>query len=160
MSHTLVIYRASGRADAELGELARAVRERGGRLTVLALAVEEPVKRGCCDTRSVLWNRITREIAQKDLARARMVVEDAAEAEAVDNGAEVEVGVRVDGGRDLLDVEFGVLRHTGRRVSEAVEREALRRGADQVVLADPGSCGLSRREQRRLRASALATSPS
>ena len=151
MSHTLVIYRANERADAELGKLARAVRERGGRLTVLALAVEEPVKRGCCDTRSVLWNRITREIAQKDLARARMVVEDA---------AGVELGVRVDGGRDSLDVEFGVLRHTGRRVSEAVEREALRRGADQVVLADPGSCGLSRREQRRLRASALATSPS
>src|SRR5919109_1655617 len=133
MSHTLVIYRASGRADAELGELARAVRERGGRLTVLALAVEEPVKRGCCDTRSVLWNRITREIAQKDLARARMVVEDAAEAEAVNDAAEakaqvvedaaeaeavddaagVELRVRVDGGRDLLDVEFGVLRHTG-----------------------------------------------
>jgi hypothetical protein len=130
--HTLVIYRASERADAALGELARVTRQRGGRLTVLSLAAEEPAGRGCCDTRSVLWNGIERELAEKDLARARIAVEDAPE------------------------VELGILVHSGRRVSEAVEREALRRGADEVVLADPGSCGLSRRDQRRLRASELA----
>jgi hypothetical protein len=132
MSHTLVIYRASEHADAVLGELARAARENGGRLTVVTLAVEEPTGRGCCDTRSVLWNRIQREFAEKDLTLARMAVEDAPE------------------------VEFGILIHSGRRVWEAVERDALRRAADEIVLADPGSCGLSRRDQRRLRASALA----
>ena len=131
MGHTLGIYRASERADAALGELARVARQCGRRLTVLALAVEEPVGRGCCDTRSVLWNGIQREFAATDMARARMAVEDAA------------------------DVELAVLVHSGRRVSEAIEREARRRGADEVVIADPRSCGLSRREQRRLHAALL-----
>jgi hypothetical protein len=127
VGHTIVIYRASERADAALRDLARAVGERGGALTVLALAVEEPVGRGCCDTRSVLWNRIERELAGENLARARMAVEDAPE------------------------VELGILVHSGRRIAEVVKREALRLGADEVVIADPRSCGLSRREQRRLR---------
>jgi hypothetical protein len=126
--HTLVIYRASDRADAVLGELVRAARERGGRLTVLALAVEEPVGRGCCDTRSVLWNRIERGFADEDLARARIAVDD-------DSG-----------------VELGVLVHGGRRVAEAIEEEARRRGADQIVVADPRASGMSRRERRRLQA--------
>jgi hypothetical protein len=128
----LVIYRASERADAALGELAGVARERGGRLTVLALAIEEPVNRRCCDTRSVLWNGIQRELAANHLARARMVVDDA------------------------VEVEIALLVHSGRRASEAVEREARRRGADEIVIADPQACGLSRREQRRLRAGALA----
>lgn len=128
MGHTLVIYRASERADAALGELARATRDHGSRLTVLALAVEEPVGRGCCDTRSVLWNGIQREFAENDLTRARMAAGDSS------------------------DVVLEVLLHTGRRVAEAVEREAERRGVDQIVVADPSSCGLSRRERRRLQA--------
>jgi nucleotide-binding universal stress UspA family protein len=132
VGHTLVIYRSSERADAALRELVRIARERGGRLTVLALAVEEPVRRGCCDTRSVLWNRIQREFAASDLARARVVVDDAPE------------------------VEVTVLVHSGRGASEAIEREARRRGADEIVIADPRACGLSRREQRRMRAAALA----
>lgn len=126
MGHTLVIYRASERADAALRELARVARERDGRLTVLALAVEEPVSRRCCDTRSVLWNGVERGFAEQDLARARVAVDDAAE------------------------VEFGFLAHSGRRVSEAVAREARLRGADEIVVADPRSSGLSRRQQRRL----------
>jgi hypothetical protein len=130
--HTLVIYRGSERADAALRERARAVTQFGGRLTVLALAVEEPAGRGCCDTRSVLWNGFEREFANDDLMRARLAIED-------DRG-----------------VELGVLVHSGRRVSDAVEREALRRGASEIVIADPQVCGLSRREQRRLRALALA----
>jgi len=130
--HTLVIYRGSERADAALRELARTVTEGGGRLTVLALAVEEPVGRGCCDTRSVLWNGFQREFAHDDLSRARIAIEH-------------DPGVRL-----------AVLAHSGRRVSEAVEREALRRGASEIVIADPRACGLSRREQRRLRGLALA----
>ena len=132
MHHTLVVYRGSERADAALRERARAVTQLGRRLTVLALAVEEPEGRGCCDTRSVLWNGFEREFANDDLMRARIAIED-----------------------DPA-VELGVLVHSGRRVSEAVEREALRRGASEIVIADPQACGLSRREQRRLRALALA----
>lgn len=126
MRDTLVIYRASQRADATLAHLARVARERGGRLTVLALAVEEPAGRGCCDTRSVLWNRLVREMAEEDLARARMAVEDAPE------------------------VELDVLVHSGRGVVEAIQQEARRRGVDEIVIADERSCRLSRRERRRL----------
>ena len=124
--HTLVVYGGGNRADTALAELARRVGHRSGRLTVLALALEEPTSRRCCDTRSVLWNAFMREFAENDLARARGVVDDAA------------------------DVEFAMLRHNGRRVGDAVAREARRRGADEIVLADPKS-GLTRRERRRLR---------
>jgi hypothetical protein len=135
VSHTVVIYGASESADSVLGGLTRAASERGGRLTVLALAVEEPEGRGCCDTRSVLWNGIAREFAENDLARARMAVEDV-----------------LQGGGSPIELRFEVLTHGGRRLGEVVEREALRRGASELVVADPRACGLSRREQRRLRA--------
>lgn len=133
MTHTLVVYRGSERADATLVELARAAQERGARLTVLALVVEEPVARRCCDTRSVFWNGVQREFADTDLMRARMALGDAP------------------------GVELEVLPHSGRRVAQAIEREAERRGAEQIVVADPASCGLSRREQRRLRELTLTT---
>jgi hypothetical protein len=130
--HTLVTYRASERADARLGELVGALRERGGPLTVVAPAVEEPVWRRCCDTRSVLWNGIEREFAEGDLARARLVVE----------------------GVPNMDLE--VLSHGWRRVAEAVMRQARLWGVDEIVVADPESCVLSRRERRRLDAAAVA----
>ena len=132
VAHTLVVYRASERADAALGELARSASESGDRLTVVVVAVEEAVGRGCCDTRSVLWNRLARERAGEELMRARLAIDDDPR------------------------VELGVLLHGGRRVPEAVEREALRRDATEIVIADPRASGLSRREQRRLRASVLA----
>jgi hypothetical protein len=55
---------------------------------------------------------------------------------------------------DAEEIELGILVHDGRRVSEAVEREAHRRGADEIVVADPRSSGLSRRDRRRLEAAA------
>jgi nucleotide-binding universal stress UspA family protein len=125
--HTLVVYRAGERADATLRRLAELARERDGRLTVVALAVEEPASRGCCDTRSVLWNRIARELAREQLAQARAAL--------AENAAEV---------------ELAVLAHSGRRVADTLVTEARRREADEIVLADPSSCGLSRRERRRL----------
>jgi hypothetical protein len=127
--HTLVVYRASERADAALRGLAELARERGGRLTVVALAVEEPASRGCCDTRSVLWNRIARELAEEQLAHARAALPP-----------------------DAAEVEPAVVAHSGRRVAERLAFEARRRGADEIVLADPDSCGLTRRERRRLAA--------
>jgi hypothetical protein len=89
--------------------------------------VEEPASRGCCDTRSVLWNRIARELAQEQLAKARAALAS-----------------------DAAAVKLAVLTHSGRRVAETVALEARRRQADEIVLADPRSCGLTRRERRRL----------
>ena len=125
--HTLVVYRAGERADAALAELARATRETEGRLTVVALAPQEPVARGCCDTRSVLWNAVRRELAQEDLARARLAL---------------------DGARN---VDLERVEHPVRRSVEAVVGEAERRGASEIVMADPARCGLGRRDRRRLR---------
>jgi nucleotide-binding universal stress UspA family protein len=124
--HTLVVYGASDRADAALRRLTGAMQRRGPRVTVLALATQEREASGCCDTRSVLWNRLCRELAQENLARASLAVSGEA------------------------NVELAVLVHEGRRVAEAVEQEARRREADAIVLADPRACGLSRRERRRL----------
>jgi hypothetical protein len=127
--HRLVVYRSSERAEAAIRRLAAGALERNDRITILALAAEEPVSRGCCDTRSVLWNRITRELAEEELARARAALHHLADA-----------------------AEFAVLRHNGRRAADALAQEARLRQADEIVLADPGACGLSRRDRRRLSA--------
>ena len=59
--HRLVVFRSSERAEATIRTLAAAALERNDRIPIVALAAQERVSRGCCDTRSVLWNRITRE---------------------------------------------------------------------------------------------------
>jgi hypothetical protein len=126
--HTLVLYGHSERAEARLREMAGRARERGDRLTVLALAQQEPqvfpVK---CDTQRVLWNEILRELAHEDLARAYMAVD----------------------GSD--DVELDLLLCTGQHPADALAAEALTRRADEIVLADATHSGLRRRERRRLR---------
>ena len=127
MAHQLVLYRSSRRADAALHVLAKAARERGGRLTVLSLALQESEARGCCDRRSVLWNRICRELASEDLTRAALATD----------GAEA--------------VELDTLVCAGRHPADSIAREALDRGADEIVLTDPRGSGLSALERRRLR---------
>jgi nucleotide-binding universal stress UspA family protein len=124
--HTLVVYGASERADTALGRLARAAVKRGDRVTVLSLAAQEPSSR-CCDTRSVLWNQVCRDLAGADLARA----------------------ARAAGAPGT--VECDVLLLSGGRPADAVMREALARGADEIVLADPRAGGLGRLQRRRLR---------
>jgi nucleotide-binding universal stress UspA family protein len=89
---------------------------------VLALAPQES-KSGCCDTRSVLWNRICRDLAHERLHDAAL---------AVDAGD---------------SVEFEVLECSGRHPSDALVEEVRARGADEIVLAG----GLGRSELRRLR---------
>jgi hypothetical protein len=121
--HALVVYRAGARADAAL----QSVRQRVARVTVVAIAREEPRRNGCCDTRSVLWNRICRELAHEDLTHA---------ADALDDHQGVEFRVLVAQASDPVD---------------AIGREALQCGAGEIVLADPRASGLSRLEQRRLR---------
>ena len=94
---------------------------------MLALVAEEDTSKGCCDTRSVLWNEICRDVARDDLAKA---------ARAVDREA---------------DVDFDMLVVRGRGAVDTVAGEALARGADEIVLVDPPSSGLGRFERRRLR---------
>ena len=96
-------------------------------MTVLALATEERPSSRCCDTRSVLWNEVCRELARDDLARA---------ARAVDPHE---------------GVDFDVLVARGRGAVDALAGEAVARGADEIVLVDPPSSGLGPLERRRLR---------
>jgi hypothetical protein len=117
------VYGPSARADAALRQLA----ERGGRVTAVRLVAQESEAQGCCDTRSVLWNEICRDLAREDLARARRAVE----------GHE---GVQLD-----------VVLFSGRRPDRVVVREALARDADEVLLADPRATPLGRLARRRLR---------
>jgi hypothetical protein len=122
-THTLVLYRASDRADSAL----RSLCERASRVTVVALARQEDTESGCCDTRSVLWNELCRDRAARDLSRASRAVGSNA------------------------GVEFGVLAAPDRKVVDAIAREAIARGADEIVLANPRKSGLGARERRRLR---------
>jgi hypothetical protein len=124
--HTLVVYGSSSRADSVLQELGKAAREGGRRVTVLSLAAEEPDS-GCCDTRSVLWNEICRDLAREHLARASRAL------------------------KSTESVELEVLTYRGRHPADAVAREAVARGADEIVVADPAASALGRRERRRLR---------
>ena len=96
-------------------------------MTVLVLARQEAPRNGCCDTRSVLWNEVCRELATEHLSRA---------SRAAGNQARV---------------EFEVLTAPDRKVVDAIAREAVARGADEIVLADPRGSGLGGRERRRLR---------
>jgi hypothetical protein len=93
---------------------------------VVVLARQEPKQSGCCDTRSPLWNRICRDLAYEDLSRAAQAL----------NGRE--------------GVAFHVLVAPETGVVEAIAREAVERGVDEIVVADPRSSGLGRLERRRL----------
>ena len=126
-THTLVLYRSGDRADTVLRSVCQRARDGASRVTVVALARQEDSRNGCCDTRSVLWNEICRELANEDLSRASRAVGDQA------------------------GVEFDVLAVPDRRVVDAIGREALARGADEIVLADPRGSGLGGLERRRLR---------
>ena len=121
--HALVVYRAGGRADAALHSL----RTRTARLTVVVLAREETQRQACCDTRSVLWKRLCRELACEDLSRAAEVLDD------------------------HEGVDLQVLVAPASDASAAIAGQALSCGADEIVLADPHRSGLRRLERRRLR---------
>jgi hypothetical protein len=125
--HTLVLYRSSARADATLRSVCQRARDGAARVTVVAVARQEAPRNGCCDTRSVLWNRVCRDLANEDLARASRAV-----------GTET-------------GVEFAILAAPDQNVVAAIIREALTRDADEIVLADPRGSGLGRLEHRRLR---------
>jgi nucleotide-binding universal stress UspA family protein len=124
---TLVVYGGSARGDASLRDAARVTRRRGGRLSVVALAPAEPEHARCCDMRSVLWNGIQRELAESELAKARLAVDDDAA------------------------VELTVLGYVGLGAADAIANHAAELGAERIVLADARAAGLGRWSQRRLR---------
>ena len=126
--HTLVVYGPTDRADATLRSVASRARVEGDSLTVVSIVREEPTnKPRCCDTRSRLWNEICRELAGRDLTRAWMTLDG-------------DDGVRLD-----------TIAAAGWHPADTLTAEALARGADEIVLADPGASGLGRLERRRLR---------
>lgn len=87
------------------------------RLSIVAVAVIEPERRGCCDLRSGVWNRLQREDAAARLAAARRLT-----------GSDAE----------LLIAE-------GTTPSEALIRLIERRGPRLVVLPDEPRRPLARR---------------
>jgi hypothetical protein len=126
-SRTLVVYGASARGDALLREAARKARRSGERLTVMALAYQEPVRVRCCNFQSAYWNEVQRGMAESELVKARLAVDDDP------------------------SVEFAVLGYEGARAADAVAGQAEHLGAQRIVLADPRAAGLGRRALRRLR---------
>jgi hypothetical protein len=87
------------------------------RLSIVAVAVVEPERRGCCDLRSGVWNRLQREDAAARLTAAR----------------------RLTGS----DAEFLIAE--GATPSEALIRLIERRGARLIVLPDEPRRPLGRR---------------
>ena len=100
---------------------------KGTRLSVVALAPVEPENARCCGVSSVYWNGVQRELAESELARARLVVED----------------------DDAVDLT--VLGHAGLGAAAAIAGRATDLGAERIVLADPQAAGLGRWARRRLR---------
>jgi hypothetical protein len=125
VSHTLVVYRPGARADDALRGLADSASEHGGRLTVVKLVAQEPEHAGCCDTRSVLWNEISRELGREDLSRAHLAV----------------------AGDEAVDLE--VVLFSGRHAADVIVNEVRSRNADEVVLAGAPLGLLARRRLRR-----------
>jgi hypothetical protein len=123
--HTLVVYGGGADADA-LRRLAGSNADSGGRLTVLTPLAQEAEDGGCCDTRSVLWNEITRDLAHADAARA---------ARALDGHADARVELLVG---------------SGRRTADLVVSELRARDADEVVLLGSPLGRLARRRLRRI----------
>ena len=122
-----MVYGAGEAADTALRETAKAAQREGRRLSVVALAPVEPEHARCCGVGSVYWNRLQRELAESELARARLVVED-------------------DGVVDL-----NVLGHGGLGAADAIAAWATDLGADRILLAHPHAAGLGRWARRRLR---------
>jgi hypothetical protein len=125
--HTLLVYGGSPRGDASLRDAARGARRRGGRLSVVALAPVEPEHSRCCGMRSVMWNGIQLELAESELSRARLAVEDDAA------------------------VDLHVLGYLGLGAPDAIASRAAAPGAERIVLADARAAGLGRLARRRLR---------
>jgi hypothetical protein len=92
------------------GDVVSAAQELAGdaRLTLVAVAVVEAERSGCCDLRSGVWNRMQRELAAEQLRNARThLAPDIRPAFAVAEGSSVEdslVRESLAGGYDVIVV--------------------------------------------------------
>ena len=68
--HILAFIDYSRRGDEVVSVAQDLATSTGARLTLLAVAVIEDERRGCCDLRSGLWNRMQRELAAEQLRKA------------------------------------------------------------------------------------------
>src|SRR3954452_12403402 len=57
-------------ADAAARPVRDRARDAASRVTVLVLPTQEPTQSGGCDTRSVLWTEVCRDLANEDLFKA------------------------------------------------------------------------------------------
>jgi nucleotide-binding universal stress UspA family protein len=69
--HVLAFIDDSRRGDAVVSVAQDLATSTGATLTLLAVAVIEDERRGCCDLRSGLWNRMQRELAAEQLRMSR-----------------------------------------------------------------------------------------
>ena len=107
-THVIGLYGPSTEAGDALRSAYELARDAGARLTVLTVALVEPVDRRCCDIRCHYWNQVTQERAADELQAA------------------VELIGREPG------VEFAVARGTS--VPSVLTREAAERGGDLIVV--------------------------
>ena len=68
--HVLALIGEASVADGVMMAARAVATSTGARLTVVAVAVIEDERRGCCDLRSGLWNRMQRELAAEQLRTA------------------------------------------------------------------------------------------
>ena len=131
-SHVLVAYEPSLSGDDAVRRAAELAADAGARLTVVTVAVSEPTDRKCCDTRSVYWNGVLRELAGDELGRARMAVGSGAAAEfRVISGRSVPSAIADEAERCRADVvvvgrERGLLPWTRMRRARQVQRRTAR----------------------------------
>lgn len=123
-THVIVLFGPSTEAGDALRSAYELAREAGARLTVLTVALVEPVDRRCCDTRSHYWNQVMHERAAGQLETA------------------IELLGREPG------VEFAVAR--GSSIPNVLIREAAERGGDLLVVPR-GSFQRFQLRTRRLR---------
>jgi nucleotide-binding universal stress UspA family protein len=106
--HVLAFVDDSRRSDEVVSVAQDLATSTGARLTLLAVAVIEDERRGCCDLRSGLWNRMQRELAAEQLRTAERRLAPGVHATlAVAEGSSVEatlVDESLSGDYDLIIV--------------------------------------------------------
>lgn len=135
--HILVLYEGSRRGAAAVRHGAELAAGADARLTVVAVAVTESEDTGCCDTRSVYWNGVVRELAARDLDRARSLVGAGAGAEfrvVTDRSVPAALALEAERSRaDMIVVPSTRGIHPWSRSRRA--RQVQRRATDTVVVA-------------------------
>jgi len=138
--HILVLCEDSLRGAAAIQQAAELAARADARLTVVAVAVTEPEDTGCCDTRSVYWNGVVRELAARDLDRARSLIGADAVAEfklVMERSVAGALALEAQRSRaDMIVVPAARGIHPWSRSRRA--RQVQRRATDAVVVAALG----------------------